>query len=104
LRVHGKGGKLRYVPMHPGTAEVIDAYLLAAGHGEDKHGALFRPVKNNTHNDARSSITADGVYKMLAGYAASLKIDVAGFGPHSLRATAATNALDHDADSAKVQE
>jgi integrase len=27
-----------------------------------------------------------------------------GFGVHSLRATAATNALDHEADIAKVQE
>jgi integrase len=27
-----------------------------------------------------------------------------GFGAHSLRATAATNALDHEADIAKVQE
>jgi site-specific recombinase XerD len=66
--------------------------------------ALFRPVKNNTHANGRASITEDGVYKMLAGYAASLKIEVAGFGPHALRATAATNALDHEADIAKVQE
>lgn len=41
---------------------------------------------------------------MLAGYAAGLKMDVAGFGPHALRAAAATNALDHEADIAKVQE
>ena len=41
---------------------------------------------------------------MMIGYAASLKLDVAGFGPHALRATAATNALDHDADIANVQE
>ena len=56
------------------------------------------------HGNQLASITADGVYKMLAGYAVSLKIDVAGFGPHALRATAATNALDHEADIAKVQE
>ena len=104
LCVHGKGGKLRYVPLHPGTAELIHTYLQEAGHAGDTQGALFRPLKNNTSADDRASITADGVYKMLAGYAASLKIDVAGFGPHALRATAATNALDHDADIAKVQE
>lgn len=104
LRIHGKGGKLRYVPLHPGTAECIEIYLQAVGHGADKHGALFRPIKNNVHQNGLASITADGVYKMLAGYAASLKIAVAGFGPHALRATAATNALDHEADIAKVQE
>lgn len=104
LKIHGKGGKIRYVPLHPGTAELIDGYLHATGHRMDKLSALFRPIKNNMHANGRTSITADGVYKMLAGYAASLKIDIAGFGPHALRATAATNALDHEADIAKVQE
>ena len=37
-------------------------------------------------------------------YAATAGISVRGFGPHALRATAATNALDHEADIAKVQE
>lgn len=104
LQVHGKGGKLRYVPLHPATAERIDVYLQTAGHGADKTGALFRPVRNNRQGGLQAAMTPDGVYKMLAGYAASLKLDVAGFGPHALRATAATNALDHEADIAKVQE
>ena len=104
LHVHGKGDKIRYVPLHPATAEHIDAYLQAVGHGANKQGALFRPVKNNVHDDRQASITSDGVYKMLMGYAATVKIDLAGFGPHALRATAATNALDHEADIAKVQE
>ena len=60
-------------------------------------------VHTGIAND-RASITADGVYKMLAGYAVSLKMDIAGFGPHALRATAAANALDHEADIAKIQE
>ncbi|MDB5773597.1 MAG: site-specific recombinase XerD [Burkholderia sp.] len=98
LRVHGKGAKVRYLPLHPGTAERIHAYLQAAGHTADKQSALFLSLKNNRHQNGRASITPDGIYKMLAGYATSLKIDVAGFGPHALRATAATNALDHDAD------
>ena len=103
LRIHGKGGKLRHVPLQPGTAEAINAYLVLAGHATDAQGALFRPASNNTYASG-ASIIPDGVYKMLAGYAASLKIDAAGFGPHALRATAATNALEHEADIAKVQE
>jgi len=103
LQVHGKGSKIRYVPLHPGAADAISAYLEAAGHNEDRNGALFRPVSNNTRI-ATASITPDGIYKILAGYAKALRIDVAGFGPHALRATAATNALDHGADIAKVQE
>jgi integrase/recombinase XerD len=103
LQVHGKGSKIRYVPLHPGAADAIAAYLDLAGHGDDKGSALFRPVSNNTQSGT-ASITPDGVYKLLAGYAKTLQIDVAGFGPHALRATAATNALDHGADIAKVQE
>ncbi|MFM0566503.1 tyrosine-type recombinase/integrase [Paraburkholderia sediminicola] len=49
-------------------------------------------------------MTADGVYKIVLAYAAGAQIEVQGFGVHSLRATAATNALKHDADIAKVQE
>jgi len=104
LRVHGKGDKWRYVPLHPETAELIQSYLRMAGHSGDVHGALFRPLKNNGQSNGRAAITPDGVYKMLAGYATRVNIDVAGFGPHALRATAATNALDHDADIATVQE
>lgn len=103
LQVRGKGNKLRYVPLHPGAAGAIVAYLEAAGHGNDSHSALFRSISNNSR-DRIASITPDGVYKMLNSYAKALQIDVAGFGPHALRATAATNALDHGADIAKVQE
>ena len=71
LHVHGKGYKIRYVPLHPVTTEHIDTYLQAVGHGRDKQGALFRPIKNNVHDDRQASITADGVYKMLMSYARS---------------------------------
>lgn len=102
LQVHGKSGKIRYVPLHPGAAEAIVTYLEEAGHDEDWNRLLFRPVSNNARTGV--TITPDGVYKVLAGYADALQINVAGFGPHALRATSATNALDQGADIAKVQE
>jgi integrase/recombinase XerD len=103
LQVHGKGSKIRYVPLHPAAASAIAAYLEVAGHGEDKTAALFRSVSNNARGSTRS-ITPDGVYKVLAKYAAQVDIEVDSFGPHALRATAATNALEHGADIAKVQQ
>lgn len=103
LQVHGKGGKIRYLPMHPAAAGEIATYLEQAGHGDEKTGPLFRPLSNNTRDSVRS-ITPDGIYKVLAKYAGSIGIVVDGFGPHALRATAATNALEHDADIAKVQQ
>jgi integrase len=41
---------------------------------------------------------------MVKYYAKRVGVNIEGFGAHSLRATAATNALDHEADIAKVQE
>lgn len=101
LQVHGKGSKIRYVPLHPAADGAIAAYLEADGRGDDT-GPLFPPVSNNARDTGRS-ITPDGVYKVLAKYAGKVGIDVAGFGPHALRATAATNALENGADIAKVQ-
>jgi site-specific recombinase XerD len=41
---------------------------------------------------------------VLGKYAQAAGISLASFGPHALRATAATNTLDRGADLAKVQE
>ena len=101
LKVSGKGGKTRYLPLHPGTNALIHDYLAVAGHDTDDNGALFRPVKNNTTGTLDKAITADGVYRLVRAYSAELGFQI---GTHSLRATAATNALDHEADIAKVQE
>jgi integrase/recombinase XerD len=101
LKVAGKGEKTRYLPLHPGTNELIHDYLDAAGHGEDENGALFRPLKNNRTRRLDRALTPDGVYKLVRGYSAQLGFEI---GAHALRATAATNALDHQADIAKVQE
>jgi integrase/recombinase XerD len=83
---------VRYLPLHPGTAELVTDYLEAAGHGEDLGGALFRPVKNNTGGTIEGAVTADGIYKMVKYYAKRVGMNIEGFGAHSLRATAATNA------------
>jgi integrase/recombinase XerD len=101
LKVSGKGGKTRYLPPHPGTNGLVNDYLDAAGHGADDNGALFRSVSNNRGDKAERAITADGVYKLVRAYSAQLGFEI---GAHALRATAATNALDHQADIAKVQE
>lgn len=79
----------------------IHDYIAAAGHEADETGALFRSVSNNRTGKAERAITADGVYKLVRRYSARLGFEI---GAHALRATAATNALDHQADIAKVQE
>jgi site-specific recombinase XerD len=105
LRIHGKGEKLRHVPLHPGSQERITEYLEAAGHAQLASSPLFRPVRNN-RNGGRldTGLTADGIYQLIKFYGKKVGIGVDRFGPHAARATAATNALDAGADIAKVQE
>ena len=101
LRVHGKGSKVRHIPLHPGTQELLTDYLEASSHAHEKSGALFRPIRNNRTGELDRTLTGDGIYKLVRGYAKKLGIEI---GVHALRATAATNALEHEADIAKVQE
>ena len=101
LRVQGKGGKVRNIPLHPGTQELLSDYLGACGHAQDKDGALFRPIRNNRTGTVDRPLSADGVYKIMRGYSAQLGIPSS---PHVARASAATNALENGADIAKVQE
>ena len=64
---------------------------------------MFRPIRNNRTGRMEDAITADGVYRLVRRYSGPLGFLI---GAHALRATAATNALDHqaDIDIAKVQE
>ncbi len=103
LRVQGKCGKLRYVPLHPAAAARIEDYLADAGHAGARASALFRALRNPS-TDGR--LSDKGVYtNVVLHYGRALKLtDLPLFGPHVMRATAATNALEHGADIAKVQE
>jgi integrase/recombinase XerD len=105
LRIQGKGGKMRFIPTHPGTLTLIEEYLEAAGHGPDPDAPLFRPVKNNVHGHTLTALTPDSIYfEVVLKYLRKLGIFGENMGPHVMRATAATNALDNGADIAKVQE
>lgn len=107
VRVEGKGDKIRFLPVAAKAARLIQAYLDAAGHGEDLPGPLFRPVKNNTTGTLNKPLNPASVYQDVVrryGQQVGINQAVHGFCVHSLRATAATNALEHNADIAKVQE
>lgn len=101
LQVHGKGGKLRFIPLHPVATGRIYEYLEKSGHHLiDSKAPLFLPLRGQPTG---AGITANGIYALVGSYAKIAGIEVAGLGVHGLRATAATNALEHEADIAKVQ-
>jgi site-specific recombinase XerD len=109
LRVHGKGGKLRYIPTHPNTLRLVSEYLEMAGHSADQDGPLFRPIRNQRAGSVTqgkaTALTPGGVYsEVVVRYMKQLGITGENMGPHALRATAATCALEHNADISKVQD
>ena len=106
FRIHGKGDKIRFIPIHQNAIAALHVYLEAAGHGEDRASPLFRPVKNNTTTKGLDKpLSPDAVYqRIVIHYAKKAGIHFDGLSPHALRATAATTALDKGADIAKVQD
>lgn len=105
LCVQGKGGKLRYLPTHPNTLRLVAEYLEAAGHGLELDGPLFRRIRALQAGTVASALTPGAVYaEVVVFYMDQLGISGDNMGPHALRATAATSALENNADIAKVQE
>lgn len=84
LKVSGKGGKTRYIPLHPAAGGLVLDYLEASGHGFDLAGALFRPIRNNRMGNLHTAITADMIYKLVRKYSTALGFKI---GAHALRAT-----------------
>ena len=107
FRIKGKREKIRFIPVNAAAQRTIDDYLALAGHRGDLDGPLFRPVKNNRTGRLDRPLDPASVYRNIVrkyGLETGISAEVNGLCVHSLRATAATNALSHDSDIAKVQE
>jgi integrase/recombinase XerD len=86
---------------------LIEEYLALGERGGELDGPLFRPVKNNRTGILDKHLDPGSIYRNIVVHYAresGLSAQVIGLCVHSLRATAATNALSHEADIAKVQE
>jgi len=100
--VHGKGSKIRYIPIHPKAMAAIGEYLAASSHAGDERTPLFIPSPKRS---ARSKLMLRRrIHELIVRYAKGLELPSGSARPHSMRATAATNALEHGADIAKVQD
>lgn len=112
FRVKGKRDKIRFIPAHPTAQRLIAEYLevLKLGRRQgtlDLDGPLFRPVRNNRTGTLDKHLDPGSVYQNIVakyGRQSGIHVEVNGLCVHSMRATAATNALSHEADIAKVQE
>jgi site-specific recombinase XerD len=107
FRIKGKREKIRFIPVHAMAQRLIGEYLGFAGHGEQLNGPLFQPVRNNRTGTLKRHLDPGSIYRNVVqkyGSETGIKAEVNGLCVHSLRAIAATNALSHESDIAKVQE
>ena len=103
--MQGKGGKLGYLPGNPHSLRLVAEYLAASGHGGELDTPLFRPVRPPRAGALAAALKPGAVYsEVVVRYMAQVGITGQNMGPHALRATAATSALEHQADIARVQK
>jgi integrase/recombinase XerD len=103
LRVARKGGTRAIVAIHPETAQCLRAYLVAAGHAEDREGPLFRPMNVGRYRQPlRRHLDPVRIDKIVQTYVQQLGLGP-GYAAHSMRATFITTALENGAKLEDVQ-
>lgn len=89
VTLHEKGGKFHEVPVHHKAEEYIDAYIEAAGMGEEKRAPLWRKGLKNTGKLQDKALTRFDVFSMIQrrAKAAGIAEDIC---CHTFRATGIT--------------
>jgi integrase/recombinase XerC len=96
LRITGKGGKERIVPVLPAARQAVDAYLHLCPHPREPGAPLFRGVRGGALNP-RSIQAATARARLQLGLPASAT-------PHALRHSFATHLLSAGGDLRAIQE
>jgi len=98
IRLRGKGGKERVVPVGRRAREAVAAYLAETEHEEHQDGDAFLITSLRGR-----ALTRDRVLRLLREYAVESGVAPAP-SPHKLRHAFATHLLEGDADIRAVQE
>ncbi|GAA4921919.1 integrase/recombinase XerD [Nonomuraea thailandensis] len=99
VRLHGKGGRTRVVPLGRYARSALDAYLVRARPGLLAHGRGTPAVFLNARG---GRLTRQGAWEVLQAAAERAGLD--GISPHVLRHSFATHLIDGGADVRVVQE
>ena len=102
LRLSGKGGKQRIVPVGRYAREALDAYLVRARPTLAAGSRRARPSPAVFLNARGGRLTRQGAWGILK--AAAGRAGLTGISPHTLRHSFATHLLDGGADVRVVQE
>jgi integrase/recombinase XerC len=96
LRITGKGGKERVVPVLPAARAAVDAYVAVCPHPLVKDGPLFRAVRGGALGP-RAIAGVMQAARMQLGLPATAT-------PHAMRHSFATHLLDAGGDLRAIQE
>lgn len=96
LRITGKGGKERLVPVLPAARDAVDAYLDLAPFGPEPDEPLFRGVRGGR-------LSARQVQKVMQATRMQLGLPATAT-PHALRHSFATHLLNAGGDLRAIQE
>jgi integrase/recombinase XerC len=96
LRITGKGGKTRLVPVMPAAAEAVAAYVALCPHDLRPDGPLFRGVRGGPVNPRLIQASMERA-RLRLGLPASAT-------PHALRHSFATHLLSAGGDLRAIQE
>ena len=96
LRITGKGGKERIVPVLPAVTAAIDAYLSQTPHRPGGHGPLFVGVRGGPLNPRM-------IQRAMANLRGALGLPESAT-PHALRHSFATHLLANGGDLRAIQE
>jgi integrase/recombinase XerD len=105
LRVRGKGGKERIVPVGTMAGEALADWLSGAGRGalEPRQWARRDDAEAVFLNQRGGRLTRQGAWGIVRAHAGKVGLDDR-LSPHVLRHSCATHMLDHGADIRAVQE
>ena len=103
VRFHGKGGVFHEMPANHKLVEYVDAYIEAAGIGNQKKDPLFRSILRTKDGLTGRSICRNGAWQMVKRRAkdAGIEMDISN---HSFRGTGITNYLQNGGLLTKAQD
>jgi len=96
LRIKGKGGKERLVPVLPAARDAVAAYLRQCPHSQTPKAALFKGVRGGTLNPRQVQKTVEQA-RLQLGLPATAT-------PHAMRHSFATHLLNAGGDLRAIQE
>ncbi|WP_299738465.1 tyrosine recombinase XerC [uncultured Roseobacter sp.] len=96
LRIIGKGGKERVVPVVPAARTAVDTYLRACPYPLEPNAALFRAVRGGP-------LAPGAIQKVMARARMQLGLPASAT-PHAMRHSFATHLLDAGGDLRAIQE